>query len=935
MEPNFQNYSPQNSIQNIPIFQDFNQDGLPDLLLVNRSGEMLFRTGLSANGTLFDPSKKLNRDDQGRLIHPLVRDVTGVNAGVGKWLIAAADRAGDTVSIYSWNPATRSFARTASLATGMFPVRIGSADLDGNGLGDLVVASAFDGLATIAFQTAPGQFGNIVSRTVGSGPSSINFMDIDGQAGLDIVISGQVSGDVSILFNDTSHTFSSQSRYRGGLGLFGLENGLNGPTVRSLQETASVAVADFTGDGIVDLVALNRGWRSFTLLPGQGQGSFPNPQADNTYLTGERPTQISAGDFNGDGLPDVAILDQASAELWVYLNQSGGRFGQPLRSAAGNEPSSFTVVNFNSDRKLDILVGNEFGDVLILLGDGAGHFNPPPRNLHNLPLAAADLNGDGWSDVVVADQANDRVSVFYRQPGTNQFTDQNRVVLQDPGQAVLAPGAVQYLDLNGDGIPDYLVVANNLANNVLVYQRSATGQFVNPAAYNVGFNPAAITAGYFNQDTVPDLAVANQGSNDVSILLGQINGGRWTATYGPRLNSAGAGPLGVTVVDKNGDRVPDLVVTNSDGKVAAIPGIGSNGQGSGFFRDNNAFTVNVPPPDRTPGTTTIISNNDLYLFDVNSLTARLLYNGRPVSAVDEFGQGYVIGFQDGGLGILEAGSDGLYRLTAHYEGFEDEVSALEVLLNGNGFEVYVTQVGSDIPLIIAGADFIPLVSGPPAHDLAIQWTVPAEAELALLVTLVWIPSSESDTISLQAGNDTSDLLGLFLPPLHEEEEGTAVADEAQEEPLPAAEEAAEAPSWEAYQLGLDQALLQWLEEMKKPADDNPPAADPADETDAVFLELAPSKENRADLGQDTAEAASTSLPPEVLAAAFAALAAPSAPGWGPLTSPQDEEDMDLASLLAPGLLAAGLPGLLAMDRCFGPGPDRATDKPAAAARRPG
>src|SRR5207249_963031 len=106
--------------------------------------------------------------------------------------------------------------------------------------------------------------------------------------------------------------------------------------------------------------------------------------------------------------------------------------------------------------------------------------------------------------------------------------------LQDRQNGILAPGAVRLADLNRDGIPD-LLVANSGGNNVLVYLGIGNGQFGPAQSFFTGTNPVAVTIAYLNDDLAPvplvgqgpiqladptpDLVVANEGSNDVTVLL--------------------------------------------------------------------------------------------------------------------------------------------------------------------------------------------------------------------------------------------------------------------------------------------------------------------------------------------------------------------------------------------------------------------------------
>ena len=133
----------------------------------------------------------------------------------------------------------------------------------------------------------------------------------------------------------------------------------------------------------------------------------------------------------------------------------------------------------------------------------------------------------------------------------------NSAVLANQSTGLLNPGAVALADLNGDGIFD-LIVANSGSNNVLVYPGLGDGQF-GPATnggdgYFVGTDPVAIAVADLNGQ--PDLLVADSGSNDVSILLGQGSGASWTLIPGPRIKTQG-GPDALAVGpldDRRSDR---------------------------------------------------------------------------------------------------------------------------------------------------------------------------------------------------------------------------------------------------------------------------------------------------------------------------------------------------------------------------------------------
>src|SRR5262249_34370043 len=146
------------------------------------------------------------------------------------------------------------------------------------------------------------------------------------------------------------------------------------------------------------------------------------------------------------------------------------------------------------------------------------------------------------------------------------------------------PGAVALADLNVDGIQD-IIVANSGSNNVLIYPGLVDGQF-GPAlnhghGYFVGTNPVGITVADVNGDGRPDLVVADDESNTISILINDSQGAATSFVPGPRLNPGGIGPVSVRFGDFSGDGVPDLLVTNSQSDdVVLLRGIGN-----GFFND--------------------------------------------------------------------------------------------------------------------------------------------------------------------------------------------------------------------------------------------------------------------------------------------------------------------------------------------------------------
>ena len=260
--------------------------------------------------------------------------------------------------------------------------------------------------------------------------------------------------------------------------------------------------------------------------------------------------------------------------MTVYRGDGkGGFLPDPFTIDAGPDPTGLTVADVNRDGKPDLLVGNAYGDLLVLLGNGDGTFQPYRKADQDVALAVLP-NGSSTPDFIYADQGLDRVVVDYGGGQTN--------VLADRSSGLLAPGAVSLADLNGDGIPD-LIVANSGSNNVLVYPGLGNGQF-GPAlngghGFFTGTNPVGITVANLNGR--PDLVVANKGSNDVSILLNEATAdGGFTFVPGPRLQ-AGLGPVRRWSRTSTATASPtSWSATAGRTRSGCCPGVGN-----GFFND--------------------------------------------------------------------------------------------------------------------------------------------------------------------------------------------------------------------------------------------------------------------------------------------------------------------------------------------------------------
>lgn len=751
-------------------------DGTLDSVILDRAGTILFRKGIPGDESTFSPPVSINdqvlNEDSGTTEKRVARDLTLLSTGEGT-VIATADslleadrQANDVQFVYSVSLYAHqedgAFLRTTAFTTERAPTRIVAGNLTSpieasDGLDDLVVANSLDDTITISFQTAPGEFDSApLVRAVGLTPSDIALTDVDGDGLLDIVVTNQGGGDVSVLFNDVNQSFTREARYRGGIGTFGLDLSSSTSQVSSLNQSVSLTAGDFTGSGFSDLLIVNRGAHSFSVLPNNSQGGFFNTDARLTMSTSEglainnQAGQVVSADFDRDGNLDSAILMQDQNEVWLYRGLGDGTFTLASRTGAGNAPTGLSVADINQDGNLDLLVGNGFGDVLFVLGEGDGTFRAFVRADQAVPFVTTDLDGDGAQDVILANQSQDLALAQIRTG--DSFTQGEFQQANDDG--LISPGDVLEADLDGINGTD-LIFANSGSNNVLVYLRQADGTFAeDPLSFFSGTNPVALHVANLNGDIFLDLVVANQGSNDVNVFLGSrgedtnrdgVIDGQDLFRPGPRLSTNGFGPNAVSSQDMDGDGILDLVATNGQsGTLAIIPGIGNNSTGTGFFDDGNITNVQIAPGpiqqtqliNATLGFT-LTQGGAVRSFNPTAGTAATVFTpgvGREANAIQAIPTAtsffLFTANRDGSASLLTPETGGnLTEQVSVLNGSLGNPSALQVLQGDTGlFEIYVTDAGESQPVVLTltiGTD-VSIVGSPFAVAVTLFTGVPAE-----------------------------------------------------------------------------------------------------------------------------------------------------------------------------------------------------------------
>ncbi len=859
---------------------DLDPKGTLDVVVLARDGRIHYRAGGASSAI--------------DLKNTPARDVTLVQTASG-WLLGAIDATGSALSFYrpQGGPAIRRLSLPDNL-----PVRITAGDLNGDGRDDLAVLSARPSQVFVFWQNPDGSFAlGPPPAGVGAGPAEITVGDVNGDQLRDILVTNRFSGDVSVLLNHAQTPFARALRFRAGTGVSGLEQREGTWVVRSLEQPIGSALGDFDSDGVPDLVVTNSGSNSFSLLRGTGSGGFLNPDPTHTFATGRTPTVVVAGRFNRDPYLDLAILNEGSREIQVFFGNGAGAFTQRrFAPDPGHAPTGLSARDVDGRNGLDLLVGNEFGDELRLLNDGQGTFQPEQSG-NSFTLRVADLNDDGRDDFVTVNESRSRVDIRVSQ---RDPTEKNR----DDG--VLAAERAVVVDLNHDGLLD-LVVPNKHGNNILVYLGTDDGTFGEEVNQGRGFfagtRPVHVTAAYLKDELPPvplanfgrapgdpnlDLVVANEGSDDVTVLLGRGRGATWTLEPGPRLDTGGNRPVATVVQDVTGPRgvpdgIPDIVVSNQGSDLDGLPNrVVRNqesgrlsvltGVGRGFFNDRNPLKRDVPDPTlvfalpsspQAPQPLAVLSPSTGQVFVFSNFTndprpVGLPVGAGPIAAVvgpdfNRDGRGdLVVGNNgDGKISLVLLEAEGFRVLQAATSNLRLTDLALSLRERPPGSGVYVIGEGAESARFV---EFFQETTGRPTPDQRTGGPDPSgggsggtgpdprlipgllplrDATLAIVATL--LTGRVDESLAEADKQNTS-------PEAETEQSGTDEEVPGPEDPQTETIDSARA-RWMEFVMGLDETFAAWL--ALEEEDSTRPPADPEVDEAPVPTPMEPKPESPA------------------------------------------------------------------------------------------
>lgn len=496
------------------------------------------------------------------------------------------------------SPAQNRFVQVPTYpAGGSLPTLLAQHDVNGDGKLDLIVlnVNTTAKTETVSLLLGTGTGGYEAPKTMGAYPSSYGFPivgDVNGDGHLDLIFSVSGSSPQTRVYLGSGETFETTAKVSTGVNCL---TGLAGVG-------CEMQLADLNKDGKADLI--ESGTNGVTIMLGDGNGSFRTPQL--MYgPSGSVEGPFAIGDFNNDGIPDIASYDSFSdTDFYIFFGNGDGTFrlGMPLPPYTPGGAFGLPVaadLRGNGDTDLILAItggGCGSGGFEVLLGNGNGTFASTPATYSTggftYDITVADMNGDGKPDIVVANQEGGSYSVLLNLGGGKFAAPMNYMTPQGVAggyQSFYGPAGNYFVgDLTGNGRLD-LSISSQAGVDVLINEGG--GKLKAPGVVEVdGWmeadgTPLPAFAVDLNRDGIPDLESNTSPPGNYSCRSYELatirlsEGGVPFAGNGSFVSEgwsssiAGGG-------DFNGDGIPDLLMSDYTGSEQVLSVQFNNGKGA-------------------------------------------------------------------------------------------------------------------------------------------------------------------------------------------------------------------------------------------------------------------------------------------------------------------------------------------------------------------
>jgi hypothetical protein len=283
---------------------------------------------------------------------------------------------------------------------------VAAVDLNGDGKLDLVACVVQTEQVAVLLGNGDGTFGAATFySTYASGANSLVTGDFNADGNMDVAVLDNQGSTITILLGNGDGTFKPA-----------IKSGSGG-------EPFYFVAGDFNKDGKLDLVASSANSQIISMMLGNGDGTFALPV---TYPAGSNPYTLVAADFNGDGNLDLAVTNASNAVVGTvsfFMGNGDGTLKALVPYNVGQSPSQIAAGDLDGDGKLDLIVinGGFNPSLSVLFGNGDGTFQPEVAFpvTASWTVVAADFNGDGRLDLAVADHNTSKIILLTQIPSVN------------------------------------------------------------------------------------------------------------------------------------------------------------------------------------------------------------------------------------------------------------------------------------------------------------------------------------------------------------------------------------------------------------------------------------------------------------------------------------------------------------------------------------
>lgn len=530
---------------------DITGDGLPDLVTGNPSKHSVsWLANLGA--ATFSTATTL---DVG--LRP-VSVVPGDYDGDGDFDVAVANR--DSETILMLDNEAGSLRSGATFPTGPLPTVVAGADFDADGWPDLVIGRR-DGFSVL--YNDAGSFVESNDFVLATGVFVVEDIDAD--------------GFVDILVGSFDRT--SVSLFRGG-GAGGSVRSFLAPQ-RVSADHVELGVGDLDADGQLDLIAPAIEPNRVAVLYRDALDSL---RLEGTrYPALGRPHGLAVEDLNGDGFADVVTSNGDDTTYTTFFNRGDGTLEPALStSIPGNHLGSCTANDLDLDGDIDLIFWGPTASVIVLLNQGGAVWSEPifytPGTGGGRFVTVADLDGDGFSEVLAPDLGGNTISVYFND-GRGGLTGPLPLTVGS------SPWEVKVDDLDGDGDHD-IVAANNGSSDLSILLNLGGRSFAPARSFPLARRPIGVAVADFDQDGRKDLGVSGGGTAiDFHLNLG---GGEFGP---PAVFSLERAPFSIDAFDIDLDGFQDVVTSNEGSASVSV----LRGRGDGTFAPVLHFAVGSGP----------------------------------------------------------------------------------------------------------------------------------------------------------------------------------------------------------------------------------------------------------------------------------------------------------------------------------------------------